>query len=122
MAISNPATLCCSLPTMEGITSRNLTNVKDGVKRLADSSDSLQDLIDPDDVFLQLPLAKGKKFCADSEQMTREDDEYCWVVTRSIEYRYGRSRASNQSSIRCTKSVLGRIPTTLSFSFCRGWV
>jgi hypothetical protein len=56
-------------------------DVKDGVKRLADLSDSLQDLINPDDVFLQLPLAKGKKFCSDPEQMTREDDEYCWVVS-----------------------------------------
>jgi hypothetical protein len=57
-----------------------LENVKDGVKRLADSSDSLQDLVDPDDILLQLPLAKGKKFCGDTEQMAREDDEYCWVV------------------------------------------
>jgi hypothetical protein len=63
-----------------GYYERPLENVKDGVKRLADSSDTLQDLIDPDDVFLQLPLAKGKKFCGDTEQIAREDDEYCWVV------------------------------------------
>lgn len=60
---------------------RPFEDVKDGAKRLADSSDSLQDLIDPDDIFLRLPLAKGKKFCGDTEQMAREDDEYCWVVS-----------------------------------------
>jgi hypothetical protein len=60
---------------------RPFGDVKDGVKRLENPSDSLQDLIDPDDLFLQLPLAKGKKFCGDTEQMAREDDEYCWVVS-----------------------------------------
>jgi hypothetical protein len=58
-----------------------IEDVKGGLKRLSDSNDSLQDLIDPDDILLRLPLAKGKKFCADSEQETREDDMYCWVVS-----------------------------------------
>jgi len=32
-----------------------------------------------DDWFLQLPLAKGKKFCG-AEGMQRTDDHYCWVA------------------------------------------
>jgi len=56
-------------------------DIKDGVKRLADSNDSLQDLINPDDVFLQLPLTKGKKFSCDSDAMARDDNMYCWVVS-----------------------------------------
>jgi hypothetical protein len=60
---------------------RQFKDVKDGVKRLADSSDSLQDLIDPDDVFLQLPLAKGKKFSCDPDAVARDDNMYCWVVS-----------------------------------------
>jgi hypothetical protein len=32
-----------------------------------------------DDWFLQLPLARGKKFCG-AEGMQRTDDHYCWVV------------------------------------------
>ena len=63
-----------------GYYERPLENVKDGAKRLADSSDSLQDLVDPDDMLLQLPLTKGKKFSCDSDTVARDDNMYCWVV------------------------------------------
>ena len=56
-------------------------DIKDGVKRLADSTDSLQDLINPDDIFLQSPLTKGKKFSCASDAMARDDNMYCWVVS-----------------------------------------
>jgi hypothetical protein len=49
------------------------------LKRLEDSNDSLQDLFSADDLFLDLPLEKGKKFC-DADGMTRTDGHYCWVV------------------------------------------
>jgi hypothetical protein len=39
----------------------------------------LQELVDVDDWFLQLPLAAGKKFC-DDEGMQRADGQYCWVT------------------------------------------
>lgn len=60
---------------------RSFENIKDGAKRLADSNDSLQDLIDPDDVFLHLPLVKGKKFSCDPDAVARDDNMYCWVVS-----------------------------------------
>ena len=60
---------------------RQFEDVKNGAKRLADSSDSLQDLIDPDDLFLQSPLEKGKKFSCDSDAVARDDNMYCWVVS-----------------------------------------
>jgi hypothetical protein len=55
-------------------------DVKVGLKRLGDSSDSLQDFLSPDNAFLRLPLVKGKKFC-DPEGMARDDGMYCWVVS-----------------------------------------
>lgn len=39
----------------------------------------LQELAQVRDWFLQLPLAKGNKFC-DEEGMRRPDDRYCWVT------------------------------------------
>jgi hypothetical protein len=35
--------------------------------------------LDDDDLFLELPLANGKKFC-DADGMKRDDGEYCWVT------------------------------------------
>jgi len=48
-------------------------------KTVQDPSVSLGTVLDIDDVFLDLPLTQGKKFC-DPEQMEREDSGYCWVV------------------------------------------
>jgi hypothetical protein len=53
--------------------------VEGDLKRLENSQDSLDGILDEDDLFLQLPLAKGKKFC-DPENMAREDGGYCWTV------------------------------------------
>jgi hypothetical protein len=53
--------------------------VEADLKRLQNSQDSLDGILDEDDLFLQLPLAKGKKFC-DPENMAREDGGYCWTV------------------------------------------
>lgn len=39
----------------------------------------LQELLDVDDWFLQLPLAEGKRFC-DEQNMNRDDGQYCWVT------------------------------------------
>jgi hypothetical protein len=52
---------------------------KSALSRFANQQDSLQGLLQDDDLFLQLPLTKGKKFC-DPEEMNRDDDMYCWMV------------------------------------------
>ena len=52
------------------------------LKRLENPQDSLQGMLDEDDLFLQLPLTKNKKFC-DAEGMARPDGDYCWVVESS---------------------------------------
>jgi hypothetical protein len=49
------------------------------LRRLRDPSDGLQDLVAPDEVFLDLPLALDKRFC-EPTQLTRADGFYCWVV------------------------------------------
>ena len=53
--------------------------IRDSLKRLQNTSDSLHGFPDPDDGFLRSPLAKGKKFC-DPDGMARDDDMYCWAV------------------------------------------
>jgi hypothetical protein len=52
---------------------------KSALGRFENQQDSLQSLLQDDDLFLQLPLTKGKKFC-DPEEMNRDDDMYCWMV------------------------------------------
>jgi len=49
------------------------------VRRLADDNDFLDDLVDEDDIFLDVPLIQGKKFC-DTASLTNPDNMYCWVV------------------------------------------
>jgi hypothetical protein len=49
------------------------------ISRLENPDDPLKDFLSEDDLFLQLPLTQGAKFC-DAESMTREDGEYCSVV------------------------------------------
>jgi len=48
-------------------------------KTVQDPNGSLGSVLVIDDVFLDLPLTQGKKFC-DPELMEREDSGYCWVV------------------------------------------
>lgn len=50
------------------------------VDRLDDASDKLEDLLHEDDIFVRVPLEKGKKFC-DADSLARDDGMYCWVVS-----------------------------------------
>jgi hypothetical protein len=54
-------------------------NTQPVLERLDDPKYSLRGLVAADDWILQLPLAAGKKFCAE-QSMQREDGEYCWVT------------------------------------------
>jgi hypothetical protein len=47
--------------------------------RLKNPKDSLGGLTDADEIFLDLPLTDGKKFCGPTG-MVRTDGFYCWVV------------------------------------------
>lgn len=47
--------------------------------RLKNPKDSLAGLTDADQIFLDLPLTDGKKFCGPTG-MVRDDSFYCWVV------------------------------------------
>jgi hypothetical protein len=47
--------------------------------RLQDPNDSLDGLVTDDQIFLALPLARGKKFC-NASGMIRTDQYYCWVT------------------------------------------
>lgn len=54
-------------------------DVEKNLRRLEDSSDSLEGMLTVDDLLMKLPLRKGMKFC-DAESKVRPDDHYCWVV------------------------------------------
>jgi len=49
------------------------------VIRLLNEDDNLFGLVDENDIFLDIPLVDGKKFC-DAISMTRPDNMYCWDV------------------------------------------
>ena len=51
----------------------------DTVIRLLNEGDNLFGLVDEKDIFLDVPLVGGKKFC-DAVSMTRPDNMYCWEV------------------------------------------
>lgn len=47
--------------------------------RLASEEDLLIGLVQEQNLFLELPLAPGNRFC-EAEQLTRVDGSYCWTV------------------------------------------
>lgn len=49
------------------------------VLRLLNEGDDLSGLVNENDIFLDTPLASGKKFC-DPASLTRSDNMYCWNV------------------------------------------
>lgn len=49
------------------------------VIRLMNEEDNLYGLVDENDLFLDIPLASGKKFC-DTISIARPDNMYCWNV------------------------------------------
>ncbi len=52
---------------------------KSALARLENPADKLENLTTVDELFLQLPLAQGDKFC-DMTGMIRTDGFYCWVA------------------------------------------
>ena len=51
----------------------------ESVWRIMDESDILSALVDEDEIFLEVPLITGKKFC-DADSIARTDMLYCWNV------------------------------------------
>jgi hypothetical protein len=51
----------------------------DAYQRLFNEADDLAGLVSEEDLFLELPLKEGKRFC-ETEQILREDGMYCWVI------------------------------------------
>jgi len=49
------------------------------IYRLLDDNDALLALVDENQIFLDIPLIAGKKFC-DTLSLTRADGMYCWIV------------------------------------------
>jgi hypothetical protein len=48
-------------------------------QRLLNEQDDLGALVSDENLFLELPLREGKRFC-ETEQILREDGMYCWII------------------------------------------
>ncbi len=58
----------------------NFADAQNAMREVQDPGKSLGEIVSDDDLILDFPLAKGKKFGCDAEAMQREDSEYCWMV------------------------------------------
>ena len=58
----------------------NFDNAQNVMKEVQNPGKSLADIVTEDDLILELPLSKGRKFGCDAATMQREDSEYCWRV------------------------------------------
>ena len=52
------------------------------IQMLENPNESLEGLLSEGDIFLQLPLVQGKRYC-DPGNMARSDGHYCWIVESS---------------------------------------
>lgn len=74
-----------------------------------DSRDAPEGMPRDDDLFLELPLKKGKKFGCDAEAMQRPDSRYCWVVD-----------TLHQTSLREVKGISHGIRTAYTIRYVTG--
>ncbi len=49
------------------------------VEQMKENFDAYTELVNENQIFMDMPLAEGKKFC-ETFSMIRPDDMYCWVV------------------------------------------
>lgn len=62
--------------------SRFYTATTETYNRLNSEQDLLIGLVQEPDLFLELPLVAGNRFC-EAEQITRADGSYCWMVGKA---------------------------------------
>ncbi len=72
-----------------------------------------------DDWFLQLPLAKGKKFCG-AEGMQRTDDHYCWVAGPPHIVRLAGVKGIGEGKHVANSVEYGTLPDDMEFDFVPG--
>jgi hypothetical protein len=58
--------------------------------RLNDMGDYLVGLVSDYDLFLELPLETGNRFC-DTDQLSRDDMGYCWLVGEPVTSQFGQA-------------------------------
>src|SRR5574341_903366 len=66
--------------------------------RMMDENDLLRDLVTENDLFLDIPLVDGEKFC-DAFSITRTDSLYCWLVGET------QAKLSNVKGVDTTNSM-----------------
>jgi len=64
------------------------SEAESALKRLEDPKDGLYKLVNESELLFGTPLATGQKYC-ESDEMTRDDDMYCWNVTGGRPFRRG---------------------------------
>jgi hypothetical protein len=91
----------------------------DVLKRAQDSSDSLDGLLSDHDLFLELPLEKGKKFC-DADGMARPDTHYCWVVDSVAPAVLDTIKGTSSEQRKAYGIQFVTLPETIAFTFVPG--
>ena len=79
------------------------------LNRAQDSRDALVGVLKDDDLFLDPPLKKGKKFGCDPEAMQRPDSRYCWVVD-----------SLHETSLRDVKGISHGLRTAYTIRYVTG--
>jgi hypothetical protein len=79
------------------------------LNRAQDSRDALVGVLKDDDLFLDPPLKKGKKFGCDPEAMQRPDSRYCWVVD-----------SMHETSLRDVKGISHGLRTAYTIRYVTG--
>jgi hypothetical protein len=77
--------------------------------RAQDSRDALVGVLTVDDLFLDSPLKKGKKFGCDPDAMQRPDSRYCWVVD-----------SLQETSLRDVKGISHGLRTAYTMRYVTG--
>jgi len=66
-------------------------------QRLKACQDALVDLVQDTNLFLEIPLQPGQRFC-EAQQITRTDGMYCWVVSSGSQSELKNVPGVNQAS------------------------
>lgn len=90
------------------------------VWRLMDETDVLQGLVNENEIFLEIPLIRGKKFC-DTFSITRSDGMYCWTVGDAIQADTANIKGVDSSATRTEFPIFyGTLPDHSQIQFIPG--
>jgi len=90
------------------------------ITRLMSEDDTLAGLVSENELFLDIPLIQGKKFC-DTWSIARSDNWYCWVVSQENQSTMMKIKGVDPSKMLVEYRVVNQtMPDHSIFSFIPG--